>query len=255
MRCRKVTSSAVSSDSRRVGHVVRHDAIVPAEPRDRGGGVRLIAQRHGGEIEPGRPPLRAAHERVDVRSGQIGPGELEQRGRLAPGHDEVARRQLEHLAMRSQAPEGQRRLAPRGQHELRARRRILDERREDVDRPAGAQDLDVVEDEDELAAAAGQRIRGARHGSAQVLGLVIGAMQGDPCEGALVVLCPLQQRGRLAIAGRRHQEGQRYVVDLRQPPHETGARDEALAERCRAGAARAAPPGAARSGGWRRSES
>ena len=134
--------------------------------------------------------------------------------------------------MRSQAPERQRRLASRGEHELRARGRILDERREDVDRPAGAQDLDVVQDEDELAAAAGQRIRRARDGSAKVLGLVIGAMQGDPCEGALVVLCPLQQRGRLAIAGRRHQEGQRYVVDLRQSPHETGARDEALAERC-----------------------
>ena len=138
VRCRKVTSSAVSSDSRRVGHVVRHDAIVPAEPRDRGGGVRLIAQRHGGEIEPGRPPLGAAHERVDVRSGQLGPGELEQRGRLAPGHDEVARRQLEHLAMRSQAPEGQRRLASRGQHELRARGRILDERRERRRSPLGS---------------------------------------------------------------------------------------------------------------------
>ena len=151
--------------------------------------------------------------------------------------------------MRSQAPERQRRLAPRGQDELRARRRILDERREDVDRPAGAQDLDVVEDEDELAAAAGQRIRGARHGSTQVLGVVIGAMQGDPREGALVVLRPFQQRGRLAIAGRRHQESERDVVDLRQPPDETGARDEALAERGVRGAARAAPPGAARSGG------
>ena len=149
--------------------------------------------------------------------------------------------------MRSQAPEGQRRLAPRGQHELRARGRILDERREDVDRPAGAQDLDVVEDEDELAAAAGQRIRGARHGSAKVLGIVIGAMQGDPCEGALIVLRPLQQRGRLAVARRRHQERQCYVVDLRQPPHETGARDEALAERaCRRGAGSTARRGAER---------
>ena len=214
-----------------VGHVVGHDAIVAAEPRDRGGGVRLIAQRHGGEIEPGRPTLRAAHERVDVRSGQVGPGEPEQRGRLAPGHDEVARRQLEHLAMRPQAPEGQRRLASRGQHELRARRRILDERRKDVDRPARAQDLDVVQDEDEIAAATGQWIRGARHGRAKVLGIVIGAMQGDPRERALIVLRPLQQRGRLAIAGRRHQEGEGHVVDLRQPPHEAGARDEALAER------------------------
>ena len=157
--------------------------------------------------------------------------------------------------MRSQAPEGQRRLTSRGEHELRARGRILHQRREHVDRPSGPQNLDVVQDEDELAAAAGQRIRRARDRSAKVLGLVVGPMQGDPREGALVVLCPLQQRGRLAIAGRRHQEGQRCVVDLRQSPHETGARDEALAERVRADAARAAPPGAARSGGWRRSES
>ena len=166
-----------------VGHVVRYGAIVPAEPRDRGGGVRLIAQRHGGEIEPGRPALGAAYERVDVRSGQLRPGGLEQRGRLAPGHDEVARRQLEHLAMRSQAPEGQRRLTSRGKHELRARRRILHQRREDVDRPSGPQNLDVVEDEDELAAAAGQRSRGARHGSAKLLGLVIGGSR-DPWKGA-----------------------------------------------------------------------
>ena len=110
-----------------VGHVVRHGAIVPAEPRDRGGGVRLIAQRHGGEIEPGRPAFGAAYERVDVRSGQIGPGELEQRGRLAPGHDEVARRQLEHLAMRSQAPEAA--AAARSARPTRAARPSADPRR------------------------------------------------------------------------------------------------------------------------------
>ena len=105
VRCRKADLLGRELGQQRVGHVVRHDAIVAAEPCDRGGGVRLIAQRHGGEIEPGRPALRAAHERVDVRGAELGPGELEQRGRLAPGHDEVARRQLEHLAMRSQAPE------------------------------------------------------------------------------------------------------------------------------------------------------
>jgi len=118
----------------RVGHVVRHDPIVAAEPCDRRRCVRLIAQRQGGEIEPGGPALRPPHERVDVRVAKGDSRELEQRGRLAAGHDEVARRQLEHLAMGSQAPERQRRLAPRGEHDLRARGRVLDEAREDVDR-------------------------------------------------------------------------------------------------------------------------
>ena len=114
---------------------------------------------------------------------------------------------------------------------MRARRWSLDERREDLDRPTReTQDLDVVQHEDEIAPPTGQRIRGARHGGAKVLGLVIGAMQGDPGERALVVLGPLQQRGRLAVAGRRHQDRQGNVADLRQPPHETRASDEALAE-------------------------
>jgi hypothetical protein len=133
--------------------------------------------------------------------------------------------------MRSQAPEGQRRLAARRQDELRALGRIVDERREDVDRPAGAKDLDVVQDEDEVASTTGQRSRGAGHGTTKVVGVVVGAMQGDPCEGALVVLRPFQQRGRLAIARRRHEESQCQVVDLGQPSHETAARDEARAER------------------------
>ena len=143
--------------------------------------------------------------------------------------------------MRTQASQRQGRLAPRGQDEPGARRRFLDQGREDRDRVARAQDLDVVEDEDELAAAGDQRVRGSRHGVAQVLGVVIGVMQRDPCEGTVVVLGPLEQRGRLAIAGRRQQERERDVVDVHQPPDQTIACDEALHGTRRRGAARAAP--------------
>ena len=132
--------------------------------------------------------------------------------------------------MGPQATERQRRLAPRGQGDLRARGRVLDQVREDLDRGLRGQQLHVVQDEDEVAVAARQRVDGASQGRSQVLGVVVGAFQRDPREGPLVVLGPLEQRGRLPVPRRRHQEGDRDVADLHQPPDQAGARDEAAAE-------------------------
>ena len=55
----------------RVVDVVRHDAIVAAEPRRCGGGVGLLAQRDGGEVEPSRPPLGSLHERLDLGGAEL----------------------------------------------------------------------------------------------------------------------------------------------------------------------------------------
>ena len=150
--------------------------------------------------------------------------------------------------MRSQTPQRQRRLAPRGQRRAaRPSGGCSTRRREDVDRRRRTQDLDVVEDEDELVAALHQRVRGAGEGGEQVLGIVVGAIERDPCERTPVVLRPFQQRGRLAVARRRDQERERGVVDVHEPPHEPRARHEPGAG-CRA-TSRAARRGAARPGG------
>ena len=64
-----------------------------------------------------------------------------------------------------------------------------------------------------------------------MLGIVVGALQYDPRERPLVVLGPLQQRGRLAVPRRRDQQRELDVPDVHQPPDQTGARDQTAAER------------------------
>ena len=105
-----------------------------------------------------------------------------------------------------------------------------------------------------MAVAARQRVDGASQGRSQVLGVVVGAFQRDPRERPLVVLGPLEQCGRLPVPRRRHQEGDRDVAHLHQPPDQAGARDEAAAEggAWRRGQRRAAAQGE-RGGGRSRS--
>ncbi len=69
------------------GQIIEHVAVAAGEGSNEAGHVLLPAQRQGGQLQPGRPPLGPGHQRRHGRLGQRhvgpGPGLLQQPGRLA----------------------------------------------------------------------------------------------------------------------------------------------------------------------------
>ena len=174
----------------RIGDVVGHEAVVAAEGCDRSGRVRLLAQRQRCEVQPRRPAFGAPHEGIDVTGPELHAGAGEQRGGLGAGHDEVPRPELDERSMAAKASERQARLAARRQGQLASFGRVLGHRGQRADRRARAQELRVVDDEDELSAAAQGGTGRARQRGAQPVGIVVGAIQRDPREPSLVVPRP-----------------------------------------------------------------
>ena len=157
-----------------VAQVVGDEPVVAGEPGDGAVAVGLLAERERGEVEAGGPPLGAVHEELDVGGPEA--EAAEDLGGLAARHLQLARADLEDAAVRAQAADGQRQLAPRRDGEQRARREVPDDRVEDVARAVRRQDVRVVEDEHERRAAA--RDRRPEAGDGGVEAVCAGRAQG-----------------------------------------------------------------------------
>ena len=59
-----------------IAQVVQHEAVAAAERRHEPGRIRVPAQRQCGQLQPGRPPLRAVHQRLRCRGRQARPRRL-----------------------------------------------------------------------------------------------------------------------------------------------------------------------------------
>jgi hypothetical protein len=141
-----------------VPDVVRHQAIVAREARDRPVHVPLAAERQRRQIEPCRPALGALEQHEHVLGRELEAGKLEHRGRLAAAHREVALAQVDEPSLRAQAADRQRRLRARGEDDLRPLRHRAGDRPQRLDGGRRAQAVDIVEDEDERSLGALERV-------------------------------------------------------------------------------------------------
>ena len=211
--------------------VVRHEPVVAAEARNcLQVGRRL--ERERGEVEPRGPAFGACVQRASFVIGHLRPGGGEEQRGLAVRQRELGRPDLEQLAVCAEAGERERGLVAPGEHELRPGRHVQRKCVDRVDRARIGHLVHVVEDEDDRARDRGERRaepRDSRRPERVAAGgdsaedvlvdrldlvqrrgdvaqdddrVVVGSVEGHPCEAAAVARRPLHDQGRLAVARR-----------------------------------------------------
>ena len=142
-----------------LGQVVQHITVAAAERRHEPGGIGLPRQRKGGQPQAGHPPLGAGGQSRHHRGGQVSTSRLaEQRRRLLLAEPQVGGAQLGQLPASPQPGQRQRRIGPAGQHQVQARRQVLQqERQRHVHRP-GVDQVIVIQDQQHLAVGPGGQV-------------------------------------------------------------------------------------------------
>ena len=196
-----------------VAQVVGEQPVVAAEALDGAAQVGPAAQREGGEVETGGPALGPLEQHLHVLGRELETRQAQHLRRLAPGHDEVARPQLDQPALGAQAADREGRLTAAGEDDLRSR---LDgggdaRRRPRAPRPsaggarrrARAPPAPRAARPRSVSAAsvrsAGSPGRAASDGD-QPLGIVVGRVDREPRHRPRVGLQPVHEQRRLAVA-------------------------------------------------------
>ena len=134
-----------------VAQVVGGEPVVAAEAGDGAVRVRAPGQRERRQVQADGPALRPPDEQEHVLGRQVEPREAEHPRGLAARHREVARADVDQLALRAQPADRQRGLLARREHELRAVGQELRERGERAERLGRAHALQIVEHQHERA--------------------------------------------------------------------------------------------------------
>ena len=113
-----------------LGQVVQHVAVATGERRHERGDIRPAAQRQGGQLQPGCPPLGPRRQRCHRRIRQTHTGTsrhllLQERRRFVRGKPQLVGAQLGQLPAGPQPGQRQRRVGPAGQHQVQPRRPVL----------------------------------------------------------------------------------------------------------------------------------
>ena len=102
----------------------------------------------------GRPPLGAGRQRRHRRGGQVSTSRFaQQRRRLVRGEAQVVGAQLGQLPAGPQPGQRQRRVGPSGQHQVQARRQVLEQERQRRVHRLGVDQVVVIENQQHLAVA------------------------------------------------------------------------------------------------------
>ena len=124
-----------------------------------GGRSGRPAQRERRQVQPGGPALGALEQQVHVLRRELEIRQAEHRRRLAPGHGQIARAEVDQPPLRAQAPDRQIGLPAAGEHELRSRRHRVGDRHDRRERLRREQVVQVVEHEHERVRALLDRVR------------------------------------------------------------------------------------------------
>ena len=209
-----------------VAQVVGEQPVVAAEPLDGPVQVGPVAQREGGDVETGRPALGPVEQHLHVLERELETGEAQHLRRLAPGHDQVARSQLDQPALGAQAADREVRLAAAREDDLRSRWDGVGEGVDDGERLGRAQVVHVVEGDDQRLVppfdGVGQRSERQVPGLAQrdrdrgdeLIRVVVGAVDRQPHHRPRIGLQPVHEKRGLAVARGRDDEGDRHVCGL-----------------------------------------
>ena len=150
-----------------VGEVVEDEAVAAGELRDEPLDVPPPGEREGGHLEAHGPPLGALLQGLDVGGRERQAHRLVQEvGGLLGGEAEIAGAQLGELAAGAQPREVERRIHPRGDHQVQARRQPVEQELQGpVDRRA-VDGVVVVEHQHEIVRPRRRSRSAARSGSA-----------------------------------------------------------------------------------------
>ena len=206
------------------------------------------------EVDPSRPALGDVHDGGEsLRVGQ-GSVKLQQLGGLVRIQGEPFHAHLRQTPGGPQPGQRQRRVPAPGQRDRPSRRQLLHQRRDRVPAPPAAHVVAVVEDQHERGSVAdrrreqraravlparvalpkqrehGRRDVGDRRDRRRQVGqkdgrVGVGRLQRDPRDRPSLGLGPLDQRARLAAAGRGGEHHQRGL-HVQQPVHQGAALHE-----------------------------
>ncbi len=110
-----------------VAQVLGDEPVAAPEARERRPRHGLVAEREGGEREPGRPALGAAQQRVELVAVELQAGDPQQGARLGPRHGQLGRPELGDQTLGPQAGDRQRQLVARREHDREPVGRLADE--------------------------------------------------------------------------------------------------------------------------------
>ena len=213
-------------------------------------------QRERGQVEAGRPALGPPGQLCGVGRVELDPRAPEQRDRLPLVEAEVVHADLVQAPLRPPAGEGQGRLLPARDGDLRARRHVLTQGGEHVEAFRVRDGVQVVEHQHQGMLEGGQRApetrdarqpgRAARAGQCvENIGrerleavergrdvpqeqdrIVVPPVEGHPRERTRIRLCPQRQERGLAVPGGRR-DGRERLRRPAQPRDHVGLRDRA----------------------------
>ncbi len=229
--------------------VVRHQAI--AAGRGQPGAIGKSPGGDAGERQHRRPPFADLDQRLGgFRRRQVPPRGGQRSQRLIGIESHFRGGDLENAVSGTQPAQPDRDGAPRGDHQLRSRGHTGAQGVDHPTRSGVGDQLGIVQDQHERRRRGGQRIvrRSRRSGgrgrqgcpvrrppaqrgdrlvqvAAQLLSVVVGVVDGQPGERALVGGGPLGEHRRLAVPGRRVEHDDRehrrthQLIDQGGPPH------------------------------------
>ena len=144
---------------------VLDDVAVVAGERLRGGDeIRFVPETERREVEAGRPSLGPLDEDPGDRRVGVDPREGQERGGFRIRHRQVVGVELEQGAVRPEPRQPEARLAPGRERHRGARRDLLGDEAEDLERLLLHDVVDVVEDEHERARRFGEDVAPRRLG-------------------------------------------------------------------------------------------
>ncbi len=129
---------------------------------DRRSELVALPDREGGERESGRPALRLPDQQVDLLAVQGEPRRVEEGRGLWVRHGQVVRSETEQVALHAPARERQSRVGSTEERDLTAGGQVIDKGGDQRQGPGGAQQMEVIEDQDERPDPAVGRLRQAR---------------------------------------------------------------------------------------------
>ena len=213
-------------------HVLGHQPVPPAKRHHRTRQRAALAQVQGRQVQPGRPPFGPPVQLGHVVLAEHHLSGAQQLFCLTAGQRQVTGTDLQNPALGPQSRDPQGRLVPPGERQPRPSGHVIGQHRQRGPALPVAQQVHIIDDQDERRGHArerrsqawhhraghrarrrGQRvehpiadrlhrIEGLGHVAEQDLRVVVRLVDRHPREGLAVVLRPLRQQGGLPVTRR-----------------------------------------------------
>ena len=125
--------------------------VVPAKACDALGRTRILALRHGGQVERRGPAFGPRNQCLHGLHLEVEPGETKQVRRFGRGHRQIFHPDLDDGTVSLQPPDRQVRLNPTRQSQDRLRGQVAHHRIDEVSQEMWRDEMRVIENDDPAA--------------------------------------------------------------------------------------------------------